>query len=1682
MSVLNRPYAGTWQPNRRVCVQWTPDFLVYLNGDTSLPGCQTCHHNINIQEFVNSISVDFGVEPGASNCTIAMAIPRHYGDSVFRDGNTLMRPGLEVHVYFRGYFPLKGMTTPNAQPVAGINLSDIPQHPYYPVFHGVVVTATHNYSGGFYTANLTCNGMLHFWEHMKLSGAQGGSFFGARPVNSGIQTTLTGHPMTGKSPYAIIYSLYRDTAGAADGVGFALSSRTNYGAVNTVTRDPLYALTLRYWENRFRGKIYGLRMHGASGQLFTSSQQAYLSMYGVSPITGSARTGNVSGSAEIPTDNPLSQDPALTIGLNARGEDGRVLRQADTRLSVSNNGANSFGLDVRNLQAFPHDLGTVGQVNLWESTYESKMDIAGAVVNVSGYEFYQDADGDLVFKPPLYNLDTSSSRVYRIEPEDIVSIDFTEGEPAATYIVVKGGALQNQRGVVDEAEWGCRSTYVDYKLVAQFGWIETSIESTYYTNAKSAFFFAINHLDRINSGTNGANVTIPLRPEIRPGYPVYIPHIDCFYYVMSVSHAMNIGSECTTTLTLSARRRKFLAPGSSDLAASTAASTGQLSQIDLRSTSNNVFPLQELDTNRVPRLVGFPNVVMAIDPTGINPLFQTLGIQAIERELTAGTRTGVEATARTNRRETFVWQFIQSLLHRSRPTLTPVGAPLGDGTTTSVDYLARNTNQRYTVAGVHGGTTSTLEVSFADISHSLDSYIANRNSLRDARTSLTRQLIEQQVKLTRAQASTPPQEPAQTNALAELEAINQRIATFQANFDAAPRSTPPTEDPLQQYVERYDNLASITGHVTPNANQTRTPTRALNLGAHSATANADKVILMSYLIGQFRLPADGDTARDASGTINESANLLQMMSDRKASLNLNVPGYYRYYSSSHPDPDQQGYRLISREVTESTEGETVTVERQSNREISRAGGFISGEGTNFHRNEVITSMSLREASGYLIDAWRRVVQNPPPSRAIIEILLAQWSYETGGGRAMKNFNFGGLKYGGGGYYTNYNTHERTAQNVSVALNNAAFQAYLTPQSGAAHFVQFVTDHNHVSAIQQYMANPGNASVYAEAMFRVGYFTGPTSVAYGRDLQRRLTDIRNSGIITDLLPESSAGVSPEVADRAQNPTPAPVAHLIPDSDINCAVLRSATNIQGVPEEDMSHYVERAEHTPTKGLYVRVIESPTPRVIPTNQIYLMTFEARGQQVVTRSPVVRFNPAQPRQLSDFVTACKNSGGTRQLINALTASFVGRVGSNQLGIARVDNTNLGELITLAVSGITGLSTATGPIAASTLILNIAGGVPNNYNPATSVALSRFRTGARAAATAILNEKAVALIKEVTLANLPALEQAQTALAALPHGYTDIPQAIHTAIAPWQDCLRKLFRSDTVPQYGPFRPVSEIQLTESSLEQFSPVFPVSDAQGYEHYGSYQYGRGLSIEPGGNYDRMMSSDPFQYFTDEQRERYLRALHSPAGARNAAVSRVLREVANNENFSNSDGARLAIEYARNHGDASNDRAALIRNGLRNYLMSNMDTVTKLPVNNVAYQLSELSPMGQDDSCSCRGAESDLLLAAYMAGANNFPAIVQTESEANTWVASQMEQAAVSWSDAQSRLRGMGMEQGRRSLLDSVEGWKTTINNVRRTTDTTVAAAPIQVPSDRLGERTRNLFVGGDAQRAVPPRNQ
>ena len=1747
MSILNRPYAGTWGENRRKIVQYTPDALVYLNGDTGLAGCATCHHRIDVQQFVTSVSVDAGVDPGASSSSITLSIPRHYGDSIFRDGNTLLRTGLEVHVYFRGYFPMTGMadsdSDPDASIVAGVNLSDIPQYPYYPVFHGVVTGVSHEYSGGYYSASLTCSGMLHFWQYMTI--ASNGSFFGARPNNSGVRTNLRGHVFTGMSPFAIIYSLYQNTLGSAAGVGFALQSRTNMQAISSATGDSSYAMVQQYWERRFLQGMYRLRMHGASGQLFSGSTQAYLSRLGgrqariLSVVTGNNRSER----------DPLASS-AEEFNLIDRDGAGRINRGADLRsLAGTSGSATDHGVVVPQMQAFVNDISQWGQVSLFETTYETKLDIATQVSNICGYEFYQDMDGDLVFKPPLYNLDTSSSRIYRIEPEDIVSISFTEAEPEATWATVSAGPFQNMRGVVDEAEFGVRATYYDYRLIAQFGWREGSMESNYYSNARSAFYAAVANLDKLNQGMNSASVTIPLRPEIRQGFPVFIPHIDCFYYVQSVSHSFSYGSACTTTLNLIARRRKYIPPGDPAIPG--------IAGITLEQTTNPPKPVQYLDNSNIPRILGFPNVVMALDPTRINPLFFVLGLDA-EEDRSDVHRTGSDSI-RQARQELLASNFAQILVSEGVLGMGPAPAPatlseptgVSDETSAAVDAALASSDS------ARAPTTSAVTPA-APTPPEPTATAAEVTSAAPDTTSGGRESVilgdwhilvadRQNVRVTAEQLRL---------GLARLITARRSLRTSVTNIDAEIQTQ---EHTIEENSTGTGSRAAIDA-ATAEIERLRTEAATINafladgtiakngflvFGAGQRATISGNTELVNFLIGLVRQrnpsTASRDMSMDATGTINNSANILDLLNDRKSAMGINTPGYYRYYSSAHPNPDQQGYAPLATSTTEGAarrgvvdEAETGTPESLASADRSSPrSAAISPE----RRAELESEISRLDVNITQMEDFVAVGTHPQSDldtlisqRASLAAQLSEGAAsesstgieapgpQTVGVRALTGEDLG----------TDAIIDPATIANF-VALDNVipvnglnvrTFNSQLpvptpTDQILALLFEQrdttrvgvqsvFVPRDSNTGIINAIRACRVSNSALAQRLGTkyVGLY-GPDANAAETQGALITRVVNQGGPVTGLKGDGNAlitsddiaGGTPNSSSGTPESTALPVGGPL-TADLAANILRAKANrlIMQVTEkcvrgiDSAIGLIGNAERTTIPATAPSTVVAPVaatptaPAPAPsTSDVALAARVSRGHGTISPAVLsavrslesngheraIRFEARLYHTATGHTIATIPGESNRARFNRVLAEFP----SESDRAAAIRSTSFGYYQVLGRALIE--AHPSNPVEAFD---NDPVGVSNEL-------LGRFlndRPAVRRAMEAVTADPSQANINELArvynggdigrdannrwsahftagLTNPTSRTPSRTGSGGSSGGRTgtvttstggtaarviiggDDGIRITRFLSLWAADIRKLFHG-RLPQDLPFGFDPLDGVITDHVSSYSPVFPVSDAVGYEHYGTYQYGRGLSIEPGGNYERLMAVDPFQYVDPDLAAAFADAVMRAGSAdpSNLGVRAALDAIASDEQFLNSPGAAIATRTYQEGlagADPSTDVTANIANGLSNYVMSDRDAITRLPVSNAAFRLADLNPnLSGDDTCECRGAEADLLLGAYMRGANEATfATVETPDDAVRWVANQMSLAADSWVLTQNALRGAALSGlGRRSVFDSVQG--------------------------------------------------
>jgi mannosyl-glycoprotein endo-beta-N-acetylglucosaminidase len=132
----------------------------------------------------------------------------------------------------------------------------------------------------------------------------------------------------------------------------------------------------------------------------------------------------------------------------------------------------------------------------------------------------------------------------------------------------------------------------------------------------------------------------------------------------------------------------------------------------------------------------------------------------------------------------------------------------------------------------------------------------------------------------------------------------------------------------------------------------------------------------------------------------------------------------------------------------------------------------------------VTPMRGSAAAAALSSAYQSVL-GEPPSKATLAVLVSQWSLETGGGRAMMDYNFGGIKgRSPSGQSVSYMTSEGSGDTARSLVD--AFRAYGSPQEGAADYVRLLRDH-FPNALAQ--ARAGNPAGFVHALKSSGYFTG-----------------------------------------------------------------------------------------------------------------------------------------------------------------------------------------------------------------------------------------------------------------------------------------------------------------------------------------------------------------------------------------------------------------------------------------------------------------------------------------------------------------------------------------------------------------------------------------------------------------
>lgn len=143
---------------------------------------------------------------------------------------------------------------------------------------------------------------------------------------------------------------------------------------------------------------------------------------------------------------------------------------------------------------------------------------------------------------------------------------------------------------------------------------------------------------------------------------------------------------------------------------------------------------------------------------------------------------------------------------------------------------------------------------------------------------------------------------------------------------------------------------------------------------------------------------------------------------------------------------------------------------------------------------VTSREEIRAALGRSFEA----VMGEVPTPAALDLLSAQASLETGRGRSMYNFNFGGIKgTSPGGLTTVARTHEW--EGGTRYETHAHFRAYGSIDEGAQDFLSLL-HRRYPDAVEA--ASRGEVDGYAHALKQHGYFTGPED-RYANDLRSLL---------------------------------------------------------------------------------------------------------------------------------------------------------------------------------------------------------------------------------------------------------------------------------------------------------------------------------------------------------------------------------------------------------------------------------------------------------------------------------------------------------------------------------------------------------------------------------------------------
>lgn len=493
-------------------VELAPDALVFINGNDTIKDEEK--NAYEIRNDITSITTSLNIDSVPGSASFTVSLPDHsirrYGNKTYRAIEIMS----EIEIYMKGRFEIKrkGGTF---------------EYPYYPVFWGMIVSISEAYADGINTLSFTCSDILYWWKIVRTG------------TNVAIVATQE-----------------------------QASKARKQMEVDSADKKPFN----QYTDPALQTSLYGNRYadYTIPSTLFAIAQTTTLDF---TPLEiGMDHTTGTSTKNKLSTEFDEMQQQGKAFETKIRStiidywrkrfdEIARNLRLFGFKGTVTTNAAGfkdyTFNFDEESWAEIRTGTLNAGGPELMETVTKSKLEIANELRDMIQFEFYMDVNGEIIFKPPFYNINIKDSLISRIDDVDIINFNFTQSESEVVTRVDVTAQISKVANIALD-KYVRRGIAIDQFLAQRYGLRIQERKCPWLKTSEDCLQFAKSELDRINSKAKSGTLTIVGRPELRLGYPIYIVSRDSFYYVKSIEHSFDFGGQFTTNIGIINERTKMV--------------------------------------------------------------------------------------------------------------------------------------------------------------------------------------------------------------------------------------------------------------------------------------------------------------------------------------------------------------------------------------------------------------------------------------------------------------------------------------------------------------------------------------------------------------------------------------------------------------------------------------------------------------------------------------------------------------------------------------------------------------------------------------------------------------------------------------------------------------------------------------------------------------------------------------------------------------------------------------------------------------------------------------------------------------------------------------------------------------------------------------------------------------------